>query len=518
VNLTEQNVVSTKNITGTGITVTGGEGSSLKDVGLSITPGLDQTVLVTTGAGAVEWVPQADLNPTTNELALNANELTSTVDGIASSVNLTDQNVVSTKNITGTGITVTGGEGSSLKDVGLSITPGLDQTMLVTNGAGTVEWVPQPVIEPITNELTVTGNTITSNVSNVVDTAELIGTVENSVTGTSLVTLVNTVASTAVDLKGAIQQGQLNTVVDQGSGIEVTNTVVDDTTTYLVALDPTTANVAGDVTGTLSNTKVVGLQTKAVSAVSPTDKQVLTYNEVANQWEAKTPEVDVTKVLNGKALKSTDLSLSADASTALLKEVTIDINTGAVNSDKILDRTILAEDIANAGPKEVLVTGDTGEAQWSTQASVVQENQKTTVVQGSGDAIVTPVVVDKVTTYTVDVQSAMPKFFYMPSILMPTAEGQTSQGGVSFDNATRMGTVDLHAIYQAQFTTPVVASNPSAALPTLEADKLNFFVTYVDASVFTNLTLSEEGILTYEVTPTANVTTGSFMNIVFTVR
>ncbi|MFD0700268.1 hypothetical protein ACFQZL_06130, partial [Myroides pelagicus] len=223
VNLTEQNVVSTKNITGTGITVTGGEGSSLKDVGLSITPGLDQTMLVTNGAGVVEWIPQPEILPTTNELALNANELTSTVDGVASSVNLTEQNVVSTKNITGNEIiAVTGGEGSSLKDVNLSIKPGFDQTVLVTTGAGTVEWVPQADLNPTTNELALNANELTSTVDGVASSVNL--TEQNvvstkNITGNEIIAVTGGEGSSLKDVGLSITPGLDQTVlVTTGAG------------------------------------------------------------------------------------------------------------------------------------------------------------------------------------------------------------------------------------------------------------------------------------------------------------
>ncbi|MTH30511.1 hypothetical protein GJV77_11445, partial [Myroides pelagicus] len=124
------------------LTVNSGENAVLKDVTLTVNqerfelnkiggklsvskiePGDNNTVLMTNAQGNVEWVSENVINPEiTNELALNSNVLTSKVNGIDSSVNLTDQNVASTKNITGNEIiAVTGGEGSSLKDVNLSI-------------------------------------------------------------------------------------------------------------------------------------------------------------------------------------------------------------------------------------------------------------------------------------------------------------------------------------------------------------------------------------------------------------
>ncbi|MGL4583930.1 MAG: hypothetical protein ACRCVU_13215, partial [Flavobacterium sp.] len=361
----------------------------------------------------------------------------------------------------------------------------------------------------------------------------IVGEVKNTLNGTELVTSVNNVASFAIDLqsvinggqktssvgdgvnttvstlvsnnhttykvnvsKQAIQDAQQKTIVTQGAGTIVTPTVANDTTTYQVAVDPATITLVGDVVGALNNNKVVAIQNVNVSSTSPIDKQVLTYNQSEQVWKATTPQVEVENVLSAKALTSTDLDLSTGASTALLKDVVANIKTGAVTSAKILDGTILPEDIANAGNSQVLVTSTTGQPLWTNQTTLVQNNQKVTQVTGSGGVIVVPTINQNTTTYDVSVKSAMPKFFYMPSVLLPTAEGQTTQSGVTFSNATRKGTVDLYTIYQAQFGSPVIANRAGAILPVINVTDLDFFITYVDSSVFINLQLTEQGLLT----------------------
>ena len=105
----------------------------------------------------------------------------------------------------------------------------------------------------------------------------------------------------------------------------------------------------------------------------------------------------------------------------------------------------------------------------------------------------------------------------MPSILIPTAAGQSSQQGVSFDNITKRGTIDLLAIFNDQFQNPVMSSPNAQALPNFTSNELGYHITYVDTTLFDLISLSSDGVLIYEVKSGANVTQGSFMNIVFNI-
>lgn len=125
-------------------------------------------------------------------------------------------------------------------------------------------------------------------------------------------------------------------------------------------------------------------------------------------------------------------------------------------------------------------------------------------------------------------KAAMPKFFFMPSIIIPTSEQQLdapNSGKVTgdvFDDATLTGTINLYGRYQEQFSTTGTAAKPSnpgaPALPVLPASELNYYVTWYDPTVFTSVTINASGVMTYEVDANADVTTGSFMNIVFSVK
>lgn len=109
---------------------------------------------------------------------------------------------------------------------------------------------------------------------------------------------------------------------------------------------------------------------------------------------------------------------------------------------------------------------------------------------------------------------AMPKFFYMPSIMIPLAEDQFVKEieGESF------GTLNLHKRYVKQFSTPLASSNNAPPLPIASETDLYYYITWYDTSVFDSVAVSETGILKYSVKSNAEITAGSFMNIVFALK
>lgn len=125
-------------------------------------------------------------------------------------------------------------------------------------------------------------------------------------------------------------------------------------------------------------------------------------------------------------------------------------------------------------------------------------------------------------------KSVMPTFFYAPSIALPTAPDQISTSISGIAQSGGVYTVQLHTIYTNQFggtfTTGTsnsgrVANNTrNTALPAFTASQLDYYVTYFDTTVFSDVTISDAGIMTYKIKADADVTVGSFMNIVFAVK
>ncbi|MEZ0130221.1 hypothetical protein AB9T88_10850, partial [Flavobacterium sp. LBUM151] len=97
---------------------------------------------------------------------------------------------------------------------------------------------------------------------------------------------------------------------------------------------------------------------------------------------------------------------------------------------------------------------------------------------------------------------AMPKFFNMPSITFDTS-------------ILGPGSKDLYQEYVNQFSAVAIRSTGApAAIPYLPASTdLYYYVTYYDPSVFSNLSIDANGVLTYDVIGAS--TSNSSVNIVF---
>ncbi|WP_164122545.1 hypothetical protein [Sphingobacterium sp. xlx-130] len=563
--------------------------------------GVDGRVAVAGTDGTVTWMSKTDA--TTNDLTLVGNKLTSTVNGKESFVSLTDANLTSDKKIESSNITVTGGQGATLQNVTLEVTAGTNGQVMVTKD-GKTAWVDQSTIVPtITNDFSSQGNKMTSNVNGVSKEALIVNEVKNELSGTTLTTSVNGVAG-IVDLKDAIQAGQKETVVAEGTGVKVETAVDGKVTTYTVSADPAEITLAGDVTGAANATTLSSIQGTPVAASgTKVDGQALVFN--GTNWVPGTPKVDVANITDGKALTSTDLELSANAPTALLKTVSANIKTGAVTSDKILDGSVQGVDLnANVAGTGLTKNASTGALDVNTSAietvladgtisnatngaitvtdgnnatfknvtlavkaesgveihddkvklggsltrstTITQNANPLTIATGGSNFNITGLDKKKVqaTDATAGVtqhllavgsdnvvkalKAAMPKFFYMPSIIIPTtltqlnAVGSGKVTGDTFNDGTRVGTLNLYGRYVAQFGTTGTTTQPSSpgapALPVLPAGELHYYVTWFDQTIFETVGVDANGVLTYTVKVDADITVGSFMNIVFAVK
>ncbi|WP_160137437.1 hypothetical protein [Chryseobacterium sp. c4a] len=106
------------------------------------------------------------------------------------------------------------------------------------------------------------------------------------------------------------------------------------------------------------------------------------------------------------------------------------------------------------------------------------------------------------------INSNSPTFFYSPSVVVST---DISDPG--------FGTIDLYNNYKSQFKAPMVSSVGSAGyINTYNNNQLEYYVTWYDPSVFTNVAISEAGILTYQLSVGADTSKPSYMNVVFVVK
>ncbi|MBK5719589.1 hypothetical protein JGH11_01760 [Dysgonomonas sp. Marseille-P4677] len=96
-------------------------------------------------------------------------------------------------------------------------------------------------------------------------------------------------------------------------------------------------------------------------------------------------------------------------------------------------------------------------------------------------------------------------FFYMPSIPINTTEPGTK-------------TLDLYTLYKNQFSSPKsISEGAPASIPFYaNATDLYYYVTDYDATVFSNVSISANGIMTYTIINAAS--SYSYINIVFLIK
>ena len=107
-------------------------------------------------------------------------------------------------------------------------------------------------------------------------------------------------------------------------------------------------------------------------------------------------------------------------------------------------------------------------------------------------------------------------FFYMPPFLLPTDPNDLISTA-TYDSSTQTFSVNLYNEYYSQFKLTSTASSTRsgvASLPVLPSTALEYFITYYDNSVFSDVTVDATGILKYKVISGSVITDKTFMNIV----
>lgn len=97
-------------------------------------------------------------------------------------------------------------------------------------------------------------------------------------------------------------------------------------------------------------------------------------------------------------------------------------------------------------------------------------------------------------------------FFYMPSIAIDTTTPVTGR------------TLNLYNLYKQQFLAPkVVSQGAPSQIPVFQnATDLYYYVTDYDVTVFKNISISNTGIMTYDILSQAS--SSSYINIVFVIK
>ncbi|MBL7472756.1 hypothetical protein [Robertkochia sediminum] len=107
------------------------------------------------------------------------------------------------------------------------------------------------------------------------------------------------------------------------------------------------------------------------------------------------------------------------------------------------------------------------------------------------------------------------RIFYPPSVAINAATRTLDgSGGARLAPAE---TLDLYAQYLAEFGTPEVTSPGAPAIPTYTADQLYYYVTAYDKTVFENVTIDANGLMTYDIIATPR-NYNAIINVVFMVK
>lgn len=116
--------------------------------------------------------------------------------------------------------------------------------------------------------------------------------------------------------------------------------------------------------------------------------------------------------------------------------------------------------------------------------------------------------------------------FYMPSIVVPTTVNTRHEVNLYQEYIKQYAHENISNVYKNDKSIipssdrPIASSVGASPLKTYRKNDLDYFVVYYDNNVFTNLSITEEGVLTYTVTAEGakNISAQTFMNIVLQER
>ncbi len=415
------------------------------------------------------------------------------------------------------------------------ITPSTtNNQVLTTNGSGATVWADRSsLITGVSN--TSSGNSLTTTVNGTTGSAvNIINSNALSLNGSNqLISTVNGVASTALDLSPAIKANQQNTIV-QGTG----------------AITVPTAVVSGN-----NSTYTVGVNTAATNALG-----VVSVGSGLNITPAGVLSVDATSTGIGKTLTGSGITINGGTSLAntVLADVTLGIADNAINSNKIANGSIQAEDLnTNIAGNGLAISGNLLQVNANngltvdatadavqlggnlTKSTTITQNSYPLTIATGGTALTvsglpTGAVADK--SVVADANGVLktvkqaPRFFYMPAVIFDTSTNGTAlkrnlydeyvkqfQGGQAGAGNATYNIAHGTAGYSMPYNGGIVGSTGAPAdIPVYTSGELYYYITYYDTAVFSNLSINATGELTYSII--SNASNVSYMNIVFVVK
>src|SRR5690606_26472726 len=340
------------------------------------------------------------------------------------------------------------------------------------------------------------------------------------------------IAEGAIDssniVDGAISAEDLGT--DSVTADKINNDVagpglIKDASTVSLTVDPTAISTLADGDITSTDITVTGGENAAFNNVTlEIADGAITHEKLADGAVSQQKLTSYTADGGTTSPASDGQVLMADGAGGVQYQnisgdhVSYNNTTGNLTSDNIqgaIDE--LADRGASNGLQisgsDVILGGPLTES-----TSIQTTATETLAIEGlqTGTGIENIVVADPTTGILKQVSAVMPKFFYMPSIIIPTSVDHLPSGAT-------LGTMDLYQMYSEQFGgggTPGLVKNSGSttSLPVLDRNELDYYITWYDTSVFQNVAVTDGGVLNYDIQPGAEVTHGSFMNIIFAVK
>lgn len=421
----------------------------------------------------------------------------------------------------------------------IKITPGTNGQVLTTNGSNTTVWADKSsLITGVSNTstnnlLSTTVNGTTGATVNIINSNALTLNASNQ-----LISTVNGVPSAVLDLSPAIKANQQNTIVQGTGAITVPAAVVSgNNSTYTVGVATATSSDLGVVrpgTGLAINSGVLS--------------------------------VDATSTGIGKTLTGSGITVTAGGAVGtgtslvntVLADVTLGIADNAINSNKIANGTIQAEDLnTNIAGNGLAISGNVLQVNANngltvdatadavqlggnlTKSTTITQNSYPLTIATGGTALTvsglpTGAVADKSvvadTNGVLKTVKQAPRFFYMPAVIFDTSTNGTAlkrnlydeyvkqfQGGQAGAGNATYNIAHGTAGYSMPYNGGIVGSTGAPAdIPVYTSGELYYYITYYDTAVFSNLSINATGELTYSII--SNASNVSYMNIVFVVK
>ena len=275
--------------------------------------------------------------------------------------------------------------------------------------------------------------------------------------------------------------------LDDSAGVAANASDIADNTADITS---NTGNISTNATNIATNTSDIAGNTSDI-ATNTTDIAANTAAISTNTGNISANATDIATNTTDISANATDISnhIAADGDLS---------STNEINTRFEVNGTNLEIEDSN-GTLQVPLTNI------NTDDQVASEVNSDSPIDVDGDGN-TETTVEDVIQDIAPITSKAARIFYPPSIAIDASSNGTGR------------TVDLYAQYVAQYGTPSVASaGAPAAVPTYGATELYYYVTYAAPTVFDNMSIDANGVLTYDIIGQP-ADYNALINVVFVVK